>query len=292
MSLLRDDLSIITWVGQDGVRHPLTGGLAAADPKHGVKLKSIKGVGGPFKHLDQQGARQDGVDWLAAYFDPAEIDMKISVEGYTNSDRRRVYRSWLNGWTPFAQGRLSWFTVDLGEWWMMLRQLNTLTSDIPGGHLRTWELDWQARADLPFWQSFPSTSSLRASSATKLVDPTGINPANYCPLFNRGDVAGWPESLAQGPGTFTFGDNGSLTSQRQISIKLKAGEVILLKTLPRIRSATEINSNADVYPRLKNRFSQPIEAGAAVHVPVAVTGATAGITSVKAKLTPFRRWPE
>jgi len=298
-SMLVGELPDLTYVGIDGTRHYLSGPLAHLQQTHGIKLKKIKGVDGPFKHLDQQGARQDGVDWLASYFDPVQLDMTISVNGINAMDRRGVWRTWFDGWSPYSQGKLSWTTRELGTWWMMLRRFGPMTSDLPGSFQKTWEVDWTARGDFPFWQSFPSSSAVISTAVATLSDPKGVSPNNFLPLFNRGSIPAWPEILLQGPGIFTMGDNGSLTSTRQISIQLYAREVVLLKTLPRRRSAVEVNTDADVFERLHNRFSQPVPpmkpgnpAAGAVQIPIQVTGAVPGTTAATATLTPCRIWPE
>ncbi|MEV6449647.1 hypothetical protein, partial [Amycolatopsis sp. NPDC051716] len=60
----------------------------------------------------------------------------------------------------------------------------------------------------------------------------------------------------------------------------------------RCRSVVELNTGANIYPRLSGRFSTPVAAGAVVRIPVTVTGAVAGVTSAISSLTPWRRWPE
>lgn len=281
----------ITWVGIDGVRHYLSGPLAAANPTHGVKLQKIKGLDAPFKHLTQQGAEQDGDDWQAAYFDAVQVDMTISINGTSAMDRRGVYRSWRLGWSPYQTGKLTHTTREFGSWWLFLRKQGPRTTDISTTFAKSEQaVDWSTRGDFPFWQSFPSTSTLVATSSTMLQDPTGVNAPNFLGAFNRGNIPVWPQILLQGPGIFSMADNGS--TDREIGITLTAGQTVLLQTLPRLRSAVEVNTNANVYPLLSNRFSQYVPGQTVLQEAITVTGAVAGVTAAQIQLTPCMDWPE
>lgn len=290
-SLLGGMDSLVTWVGTDKSVWPISGGLAPRPPVgEGVQLLDIKGLHGPMKHIDQQGAHQDGATWLDAVYDVAEIDMTISVFGKDQVGRRRQFRRWLNSWEPKKTGRLWWFTADAGHWWMDLRLLQEPRDVLKGGDAASQQFAWSGRGDFPFWVSFDSMSTkLVASNATTLADPDGKAAPNFLQLWNRGDQDGWSVILLQGPGDFTMGDNGG---PRRITLQLNAGELARINTLPNQRTVTEVNTGANIYPRLSGRFSTPIAAGASVRIPITVTGATPGVTSAVASLTPWRRWPE
>jgi len=292
--MMAGTLPDITWVGTDRQRHYLSGPLAAAEPTRGVKIQKIKGADAPFKHLTQQGARQDGDDWQAAYFDPIELDLTISVNGTSTIDRRTVFRSWRMGWSPYATGKMSWTTREFGTWWLFLRKQGPLASELPAMYVKSAQaLDWACRGDFPFWQSFPSTSQLVASSATQLVDPNTakpVNAPNFLGAFNRGNIPAWPQYLLQGPGVFTLADNGS--TDREIGIALTFGQTVLLQTMPRLRSAVEVNTNADVFKLLSNRFSEYVPGRAALQESITVTGAQPGVTAAQVQLVPCMDWPE
>ncbi|MFM9261876.1 hypothetical protein ACKAMS_24885 [Rhodococcus sp. 5A-K4] len=280
-SLLHDGLSVVTWVGSDGVRWPLSGGLAPIPPASGVLLQTIKGLGAPFTHIDQQGAHQDGVDYLDTAFDKAMIDMKISVQASDPKGYRRTFRQWLAGWDPHKQGKLSWYTQECGEWWIKLRAAQDVSDSLSAGAVSAAEFNWSARADFPFWSSFDSTSKTFIASAS--------TDQGFLSLWNRGTEDGWPRYILQGPGIFTFGDNGG---PRVLKMTLLAGQKVLMTSLPNRRTVRELNTNTNLYPNLVGRFSTPVHAGKEVHVPVTITGATPGVSSIAAALTPLRRWPE
>ena len=290
-SLLGGLDSIVTWVGTDGSVHPISGGLAPRPPVgEGVQLLDIKGLHGPFKHVDQQGAHQDGVTYLDSPYDAAEVDMTISVFGRDQVGRRRAYRRWLASWEPKKLGRMWWFTADMGHWWMDMRLLQEPRDVIKAGDALSQQYAWAGRGDFPFWVSFDSMSTkLIASNATTLADPAGKAAPNFAQLWNRGDQDGWPIMLLQGPGLFVMGDNGG---PRRITLQLNTGELARVVTLPNQRTVTELNTGANIYPRLQGRFSTAVAAGASVRIPITVTGATVGVTSAIASLTPWRRWPE
>lgn len=289
-TLLQRDLSTVVWTGTDKSVWPLSGGLMPLPPAPGVIMEDIKGLHAPLKHIDQQGAHQIGVDYLATTYDASEIDMTVTIRGADAAGRRRVYRRWLAGWEPSKTGRLTWFTTQTGEWWLHLRFMQEPRDTLTAGDMPSMKMLWSGRADFPFWQSYDSISArLVASSATYLADPAGSAPPNVLRLHNRGDQEGWPRHLLQGPGVFKIGDNGG---PRVITVPLQAGELARITTLPMRRTVTELNTGANIYPRLAGRFSTPISAGASVRIPVTVTGAVAGVTSAISSLTPWRRWPE
>ncbi|MGW0052039.1 hypothetical protein [Nocardia nova] len=285
--------SIITVVDANGVPWPLSGGLAPHEMGgygEGAQIVDIKGLGAPVKHIDQQGAHEDGATWLDAVADVAEIDMTLVFFGRDAIGRRRVFRRWMNGWDAKRLCRMWWFTGEAGHWWMDLRQLQEVRDTLTAGDARTMKVAWSARGDFPFWKSFDSISTkLVASNATTLADPAGVAAPNFAQLTNRGDQDAWSVILCQGPGTFTIGDNGG---PRRITLPLHAGELARIDTLPNKRTVVEVNTGANIYPRLQGRFSTPIASGATVRIPITVTGATAGVTSAVASLTPLRKWPE
>jgi hypothetical protein len=299
--LLTADESLVSWVGCDRSRQYLSGGLephAAVD--EGTIMQDVKGLMGPFKHLDQQGARQDGADWLDAEWDPSELDFTITIFGQSPAGFRRAQAQWMASWDPKLTGRMVWYSRLSGERWLDLRLLKEPSDQIKFGpaSMTTTTLTWSARADLPFWTGADSTSMLIASSATALANPAGGSP-NFLPLWNRGDQDSWARYLVAGPGTFTIGD-GTTTSVVVFG-PLTAGQQVLITTLPRKRSIIELTTNANLFPLLQGRFGAPIPATTdiripvsqrTVHVPVTVTGATAGVTSIIASCTPYWKWPE
>lgn len=285
-SLLFDDLSVVTWVGGDGRRWPVAGGMAPLPPEEGVLLWGLKGLHGPFAHITQQGAHQDGVDWLDTTYDKAEVDMNVTFMGNSAAGRRRVFREWLSGWDPKRPGKLCWFTQQLGEWWLPLRLLQEPRDTLVSGDAAKVDMNWAAQADFPFWTSFDSISPKRVAAAS--------TAQWFLPLSNFGDQDGWPRYLLQGPGIFVIGDNGGT---RTITLPLTAGQTARITTLPMRRTVTEINTGVNLYPKLVGRFSTPVAPATAsgpttVQVPISVTGATAGVTSAIGSLTPWRRWPE
>lgn len=299
--LLAADESLVTWIGYDRSRHFLSGGMEphpAVD--EGVIIKEVKGLMGPWKHLDQQGARQDGVDWKDSVWDPIEIDMTVTVFGQTPNGMRRAQKSWMDSWDPKQQGRMVWFSRLSGERWLNLRLLKEPGDQFKYGpaSVTVQDFTWSVRGDVPFWASFDSTSQLIASNSHTLANPAG-GANNFLPLWNRGDQDSWPRYLVVGPGTFTIGDG--TTSSVVVFGPLTAGQQVLITTLPRIRSIIELTTSANLFDLLQGRFGAPIPASAdsripvaqrGVHVPVTVTGATTGVTSITGSCTPLWKWPE
>lgn len=299
--LLTADESIVTWIGPDRSRHYLSGGLMphpAVD--EGVIIKDMKGLMAPFKNLDQQSARQDGVDWKDTVWEPAELDFTVNVFGQSPNGFRRAQKSWFDSWDPKRQGRMVWFSRLSGERWIDLRLLKEPSDSLKNtpAMIATQDYTWAARADTPFWTGVDSTSQLVASNSTTLT-LTGGTVKNFLPLWNRGDQDSWPRYLVKGPGTFTIGD-GTTTAQ-VIFGPLTAGQQVLITTLPRVRSIIELTTSTNLFPLLQGRFGSPIPANAdsrvpvsqrTIHIPVTVTGATTGVTSITGSCTPYWKWPE
>jgi hypothetical protein len=290
--LLTGDESIITWVGCDGSMWPISGGIAPMPgAQEGAALGDIKGLMGSFKHLDQTSARQDGATWLDAVWDPLELDFTIHIFGLTPSGFRFQQAGWMNSWDPKLTGKLVWWTRHSGERWLRLRLLKEPTDQIKltPAMVGTQAYTWTARADIPFWQSFDSVSSLVASNSTTLTNPAG-GTKNFLALWNRGDQVAWPRYIIQGPGTFTLGDG--VTSSQVIFGPLTTGQTALITTVPSIRSVTDLNGD-NLYPLMSGRFDNPIPASpTGIHIPCSVTGATASVTQINAALTPMWKWPE
>lgn len=299
--LLTGDESIITWIGVDGSIWPISGGVAPMiGAQEGVALADIKGLMSTFKHIDQQSARQDGATWLDTVWEPLELDFGVHVSGMTPSGYRAQQAGWMNSWDPKITGKFVWYSKSSAERWLWLRLLKEpsdqfkLASAMQGVQSFTWA----ARADVPFWQSFDSVSSLVASNATTLTNPNG-GAVNFLPLWNRGDQASWPRYIIQGPGTFTIGDG--ITSGQVIFGPLIRGQTALITTMPSIRAVTDLIqlSNGtqvtgdNLYPLMTGRFDNPVPASpTGIHIPVTVTGATANVTQINASLTPLWKWPE
>lgn len=163
----------ITYVGRDGTKFYLAGPLEpVAGAQNGVVALSVKGLAPPFQHLDNAGARQDGVTWYDALYDPAEIDMQVEVSGVTTADTRAVIRSWLGAWDAKQRGRLHCFTPENGEWWAQVRQLKSFDDPLTHSyeHSGKQRFTWAARNDDAFWQSFDSVAQFGVDLTTASDD--------------------------------------------------------------------------------------------------------------------------
>jgi len=154
----------ITYVGPNGTKFYLAGPLAATPgAQTGVVLQHITGLTPPFRHLDNQGARQDGTTWTDTLYEPGEIDMVLEASGLAAADIRAALRSWQGAWNPKVQGRLSVFTPENGEWWARVRQMKNFGDPITYSHENYGgqQFTWAARNDDSFWESFDSVSSFK-----------------------------------------------------------------------------------------------------------------------------------
>lgn len=208
--------------------------------EEGMSLVSIAGMQAPAQFKDQQGSNQDGVTNNGKVFDPAEIDMMLSANAPLNPNTmlpdaagmRRVMRWWTETWADNRQSKLTYTTPEMGEWWMPVRQFRPITETFKYSYAQTGEqeLQWAARGDDSFWFSFDSEDELR------LV--TGTSVTGWLSLANRGTQKGWYRALCYGPGYFDLGDG---TSGNTVTFgPLLDGQVVLITTLPRLRSVIDL----------------------------------------------------
>lgn len=298
-SLMQDDLALVRVHDGNGRTWHIDGPMAPRGPlAAGVRLLKIK-FKPPFKHIDQTGAHQVGVTRLDTTWDAAEVEMTLKFTGSTPGAARRMFRLWLTGWDPRTECEMSWYTSQLGNWWIRVRHLETMSDDMPAGNQTSFEMQWAARADFPWFRSFDSRSPvMTADSSGNLVDPLKATqpalaaPTNFLRVTNWGDQPAFPTHLLQGPGRFVLGDNGGTGT---VTIPVGTGQLVHVTTDPAVQTVTEVNTGADLYPTITGRFTQPVPAasgGYGVRIPISVTGAAAGVTSAMSRLTPLRRWPQ
>lgn len=298
-SLLFDDLALVRVYDANALVWQLDGPLKPRPPLgEGVALEeiSIKPI---FKHIDQASAHQVGVTHQDTTWDAAEIEMGLTFRSGTRGGARTVFRRWLAGWNPDKTVRMAWYTSQLGNWWLDMRQLETMSDKIPTGAQTSFQMRWNARADFPWWRSDDSRSPvMTADSSGNLVDPIKAThpllaaPTNFMRVTNWGDQTAFPTHLLQGPGVFKLGDNGGTGT---VTIPVQAGQLVYVTTDPAVQTVTEINTGANLYPLITGRFSQgvpPAPGGYEIRIPISVTGSMPGVTSALTRLTPLRRWPQ
>jgi hypothetical protein len=182
----------ITYVAPNGSKYYLAGPLAPTlGAQQGVALSHIMGLTPPFRHLDNQGARQDGITWMDTVYEPGEIDMVCEASGATAADIREIMRSWQGAWNPKEQGRLHVFTPENGEWWCRVRQLKNFTDPITYSHENYGgqRFTWSARNDDSFWESFDSVDSFKMALST--VSDTFSRTANTTSLGSNWNQYYW-----------------------------------------------------------------------------------------------------
>lgn len=232
----------VAYIGWEGTVFNIMGGLAPQhDYQNGLILKEVSGLQSPFHFLDNEGARQEGITYLDSLRDPAIINMTLEAWGDSPNGLRKTVRAWTSAWRPDQMGVLSWFTQQLGEWYMPVRQAKELPDhykQYPAMHRRQI-ITWTARGDNAYWQGVDSVSSFPAPGQT--LDSSGA-AAGFNALTNIGTEQTWIRHLVTGPGTFTFGD---ATSGNIISFgPLLDGQRALITTLPRLRSVVDLSDTA------------------------------------------------
>lgn len=284
-----------------------------------------------FKHLDSQGAREDGTTWNDTVYDPMEITAILSAAGTTPEGTSRVVSDWVSSNNPKVPGRLEWVTFESGLWWCNPRLQKVWTDRITRSPRRMKKqiLTHVWRVDHAFWYGIDSTATFQ---------PGGTGGSGHLLLTNIGEMDGWPTMLAYGPGMFEFG-NGPSNAETIKFGPLLDGQVVLITTLPRLRSVVDLTPNLPpqelsglqelidmliklvtfnqvpplltwfeslfgirppqgvLYSLLEGRFSRPIpgveQPSDAKTAPIVVKISGGNSSSkVIASVTPRRRWPE
>lgn len=253
----------IDFKGADGSIFYLQGGKAPdLSCEDGFGLTAIEGFQAPFDLLDEQGARQDGITNLDTVFGPAVVKMSLEASGWTPASLRRAIRTWLSSWNPPNVGTLSVFTPELGQWWMPVRQHKRIPDALkqdPSLH-RRFSFDWECRGDNAFWQGVDSVSQFPGgvySGAPQAL--TSGAASGFVGLTNLGTRPAWPRFLCYGPGTFTLGNGANVYARGASDASgyapgvlsnlstpitfgpLKAGQIALIITEPRLRSVVDVS---------------------------------------------------
>lgn len=237
----------IAYKGWDGSIFHMEGPLTpVAGAQNGVILQTIQGLGGQFVHIANQGARQHGATWQDALFNQTEIDFTLETSAAYAAEHRSVVRGWLGAWRPDKLGLLSWFTPEMGEWWCDVRHGKPIPDQLKYAWGTRQTFTWTARNDDAFWKSFDSVSRFPQEGDTFTGNGTG-----FLPLTNIGTEDGWARYLCYGPGTFHFGDGPGSSSMISFG-PLEAGQIVLITTLPRLRSIVDLTPTAPLPQQLNS----------------------------------------
>lgn len=195
----------------------------------------IKGLSPGFKHIDLKAARQPGVTWTGTAFDVLEMDLSLEAHANTPQGLSQLVSEWTSMWHPTQLNTFEYITQDRGYWYFPAR----LSKPFPDVLKKMPRLILQRkftqtiRCDSGFWYGMPSISEYQTS-------PIHGN-SGFLPLLNIGQEDGWPTLLFYGPGTFSFSNGPSSTTMISFG-PLEAGQVVLMRTLPRLRTLTDLTS--------------------------------------------------
>lgn len=171
--------SQIAYVGYEGTIFHVSGPFAPVlGAQSGAVIKDIARLDPSFKHLDNKGARQDGITWYDTLYDPAEIDFNVILGGTSAADMRHVIGSWMGAWDPKQLGKLCWFSPERGEWWANVRQAKSVPNNFQFDWYESKEiaLTWSCRNDMAFWQGVDSVCTFNPNNQQVISvtgDPTG-----------------------------------------------------------------------------------------------------------------------
>lgn len=170
----------------------------------GIVLQSWEDMSPDFKHIDAQGAREDGVTWNDTVYEPMIISTILEAGASTPAGLSRVVSDWKAANDPKKLGRLEYFTPEMGLWWCDVRlnegSWRDRISAEPRMRLkRIITQEW--RNDHAFWRTADSTStfgfayeSMKEPFSTDYSASQDLGP-NW-PQYYTGDGGGY--STAKG----------------------------------------------------------------------------------------------
>lgn len=192
----------IAYSSPDGARKfHIMGALA---PMPGVQdgiicLDQPSGMASKFKHLDSQGAREDGTTWNDTVYEPMVIRTVLEATGQTPERLSAVVRDWVAANDPKKPGRLEYMTPKMGLWWCDVRLDPNAWSDQTKQTPRMLSrqiITHQWRNDHAFWRSVDSNSQFRFgyetvtdTFTTDYADDEDLGP-NW-PQYYTGDGGGY-----------------------------------------------------------------------------------------------------
>lgn len=232
ISYTSNDRSRVFYV--QGGCSPIAPGIEGQD---GLVLQSQSAPTAPFKHVDSQGAREDGVTWNDTVYAAMEWDMTLSAHSYTAGGLGRVVSDWIACWSyPQGPGRWEYYTPELGLWWANTR-LNQKWND----HLKSEPrlrkqriFTHSSRIDHAFWYGVDSVCTFA---------PGGSGGTGHLLLSNMGQLPGWPSIIFTGPGSIEVGNGPGSTSMIKFG-PLLTGQRVLITTLPRLRSVVDLTTTS------------------------------------------------
>ena len=135
----------------------MMGGLALPEPYGSpeavIVSGPIKGLIAPWKFIDQQGANEDGVTFLAAVNEPIEVEIPVRCIARDGKHLRWVVNTLIGSIDKKRTSELSWFTQDMGFWSAKVRWFKTPPGGFNiGGQQTSIEFPLVLRADSGYWQ--------------------------------------------------------------------------------------------------------------------------------------------
>lgn len=240
---LLDGVAPNIWVtSQDGSSKFYIDGALAPWPgiQDGMVMRGgWKGLEPNFKHVDLKSARQPGVNYTGTVFDVLEIELPLQAHANSAQGISKMVSEWVSMWKPTKLCTFEYWTPDRGYWWFPARRSKPWPDAIQKHPrlLLAQNFTQTIRCDSGFWFGMPSISQFPPKDAP-LVGGSG---SGFLPLTNIGTEDAWPTILFYGPGTFRFAAGPGLSTMITFG-PLAAGQIVLMRTLPRLRVLTDLTN--------------------------------------------------
>ncbi|TDH48896.1 hypothetical protein E2F47_22280 [Mycobacterium eburneum] len=252
--LLDGEKPNIWYTAANGVsRYYLDGPMA---PMPGIQdgivlVDGLQGLIPDFDSITLKAARQDGHTWTASDYKAGAMTMKLQAHARTAAGLSTVTSEWFGSWDPRKPGKLEYWTLDHGYWWHSARLAPGSYSDnytVQPRVIRQQDITQKISNAIAFWSGVPSTDVFPEFGAAWTGSGSG-----FLTLQNIGDQDGYPSILfyagTSDGATLQFSNGPAAGTSTMISFgPLKAGQVALITTLPRLRGVVDLTPNTSSLP--------------------------------------------
>lgn len=203
----------------------MMGGGAIADrftaPERVEINGPIKGLIGPWKFIDQQGANEDGVTNLDSVNEPAIVEIPVRIVARDGQHLRETVEKLFGSIDKARTSQLSWFTFERGFWWADVRWADKPPGGLNlGGQRRSLQTTLILRSDRGVWRTYDDVAEFRFAyeslvdtfdtdyAEEKIIGPDWAvhlpSPGRGYPYAHRGSVR-WRDD----PNKFLFTQGSS-----------------------------------------------------------------------------------
>jgi len=155
------------------------------------------------------------------------------------------------------------FKIQRGDGFTVVNFTENGTKSLMGSGYRGWGFGQAAGPGQTFLgytllDQIAPPSLEKWQAADNITPESGATQSGYITLTNRGDQDAWPRYLCYGPGTFTFSDGASPSTNTVTFGPILEDQVALVTTTPRLRGVVDLSTTQQL-PQTLTKFQSFID---------------------------------